>query len=236
MENLFLKYMNERSGKPTDIGELGQNTPRVGPVITISRERGCFAASLAKTLSDTLTRKNAQAGKDIPWRVISKEIIEESAKELKLSPELTQDLTNNNTRGFFENIAYFFSDSYYPSNVKVKNTLARFIINVASEGNVIIIGRAGEAHTKNFEKAFHIKLVAPFDWRVQQISNSSGKSLAEAKKEALDHDRIRKQFRNYFEKDRPDVDYFDAFFNTSTMSEDEIVEMVIIAAETRNLI
>ena len=233
MENLFLKYMNERTGKPLDIAP---DQSRKGPVITISREHGCFASHIAKMLSETLTHKNEQAGKDTVWRVISKEIIEESAKELKLSPELTQNLTEYRTRGFFENIALFFSDSFYPGDVKVRNTIARFIFNVASEGNVIIVGRAAEAHTKNFEKAYHVKLIAPVEWRAQQLSNILGKSLPDAKKEAIDVDKRRKQFRNYFEKNRPDVDYFDSFFNSATMSEEEIVEMIVIAAEIRGFV
>jgi len=231
--NVFLKYMSERDGKPKD---KGQDLDSKGPVITISRDHGCFASHIARNLADTLTRKNAQMGKDQPWRVLSKEIIEESAKELKLSPELTKSLTEYRARGFFENIAFFFSDSFYPSDVKIRNTIARFIFNAATEGNVIIVGRAAEAHTKSFEKAYHIKLVAPLDWRVKQISTARGMSLYEAKKEAIELDKRRQQFRFYFEKKRPDVDYFDAFFNSATMSEDEIVEMIVIAAETRHFI
>lgn len=231
--NLFLKYMKERTGKPKG---SGPELDRKGPVITISREHGCYASHLSRTLAEALTRKNAQMGKEQPWRVLSKEIIEESAKELKLSPELTQNLTEYRGRSFFENIAYFFSDSFYPSDVKIRNTIARFILDAAEEGNVIIVGRAAEAHTKNIKNAYHVKLVAPLDWRVQQISNASGKSASVAKKECIDLDKRRQQFRNYFEKDRPDVDYFDAFFNSATMSEDEIVEMIVIAAETRNFI
>jgi cytidylate kinase len=225
--------MNQSADKPKGTGSSANYK---GPVITISREHGCFANHLARTLAETLTRKNAQMGIDQPWRVLSKEIIEQSAQELKLSPELTKNLTEYRARGFFENIALFFSDSFYPSDAKVRNTIARFIFNAALEGNVIIIGRAAEAHTKNFEKAYHVKLVAPLDWRVQQIANSTGMSMSEARKEAVELDKRRHQFRNYFEKNRPDVNYFDTFYNTSTMTEEEIVEMIVIIAETRHFI
>jgi cytidylate kinase len=233
MDNLFLKYMNERTGKTKD---SGHDFDKKGPVITISREHGCFASKIALMLSETLTQKNVANGKDVPWRFISKEIIEESAKELKLSPELTEDLTEYRTRGFFENIALFFSDSFYPGDVKIRNTIARFIYNAATEGNVIIIGRAAEAHTKNFDKSFHVKLVAPLEWRAKHLSDTMGMSVSEAKKDAMEIDKRRKQFRNYFEKNRPDVDYYDAFFNSSTMTDEEIVEMIVIAAETRGFI
>ena len=102
-KNLFLKYMSERDAKPKG---KEPTLLKKGPVITISREHGCFASQISRSLAETLTRKNAQSGRERPWRVLSKEIIEESAKELKLSPELTQNLTEYRTRGFFENIAY----------------------------------------------------------------------------------------------------------------------------------
>jgi cytidylate kinase len=233
MENLFLKYMKERTGKKKN---SGANFDELGPVISISREFGCPAARIANKLSIALTQKNISQHKNLPWRWISKEIIEESAKELNLSTDLTQDLSDYRTRGFFENVALFFSDEFYPSDVKIKNTIARFIYNAGSEGNVIIVGRAAESITKNFEKSFHIKLQAPIEWRAKQISSEKGISLSDARKEAFEMDKRRNQFRRYFEKERPDIDFFDVFFNCATMTDEEIIEMVIILAESKGFV
>jgi len=225
--------MKERTGKKKS---SGPNFDVPGPVITISREFGCPAARIANKLSMALTQKNLAEEKKVSWRWISKEIIEESAKELNLSADLTQDLSDYKTRGFFENVALFFSDEFYPSDVKIKNTIARFIYNAGAEGNVIIVGRAAESITKNFEKSFHIKLQAPIEWRARQISKEKGISPAEARKEAFEMDKRRNQFRRYFEKERPDIDFFDVFFNCATMSDEEIIEMVIILAESRGFV
>jgi cytidylate kinase len=233
MDNLFLKYMRERTGKRKS---SGPNFFAPGPVITISRDYGCHGRRIARLLSETLSERNKRLGRETEWKWISKEIIEESARELKLSPTLIQDLSDYRSRGFFENLALFFSDEYYPGDVKIKNTIARFIYNAASEGNVVIVGRAGESITKNFEKSFHIKLQAPLDWRARQVANTFGMTISEAKKEAIEMDKRRMLFRNYFEKDRPDIEFFDAFFNCSTMTDEEIIEMIIIIAETRGFV
>jgi cytidylate kinase len=225
--------MKERTGKKKS---SGPNFDVLGPVISISREFGCPAARIANKLSIALTQKNMAQDKNLPWRWISKEIIEESAKELNLSADLTQDLSDYRTRGFFENVALFFSDEFYPSDVKIKNTIARFIYNAGSEGNVIIVGRAAESITKNFEKSFHIKLQAPIEWRAKQISKEKGISPSDARKEAFEMDKRRNQFRRYFEKERPDIDFFDVFFNCATMSDEEIIEMVIILAESKGFV
>lgn len=233
MDNLFLKYMRERTGKRKS---SGPDFYAPGPVITISRDYGCPGRRIARLLSETLTEKNARLGGNIEWKWISKEIIEESARELKLSPTLIQDLSDYRTRGFFENLALFFSDEFYPGDVKIKNTIAKFIYNAASEGNVVIVGRAGESITKNFEKSLHIKLQAPLEWRAKQVADSYGMSIIDAKKEVIDMDKRRTQFRNYFEKDLPDIEFFDIFFNVATMTDEEIIEMIIIIAETRGFV
>jgi cytidylate kinase len=233
MDNLFLKYMRERTGKRKS---SGPDFYAPGPVITISRDYGCPGRRIARLLSETLTEKNARLGGNSEWKWISKEIIEESARELKLSPTLIQELSDYRTRGFFENLALFFSDEFYPGDVKIKNTIAKFIYNAASEGNVVIVGRAGESITKNFEKSLHIKLQAPLDWRAKQVADSYGMSLVDARKEVLEMDKRRSQFRNYFEKDLPDIEFFDIFFNVGTMTDEEIIEMIIIVAETRGFV
>ena len=49
-------------------------------------------------------------------------------------------------------------------------------------------------------------------------------------------DKKRQQFRRYFENERPDVDFFDMNFNSSTLSDEEIIEMILVVAETRGFI
>jgi len=135
MDNLFFKYMKERTGK-----RKGQKVPQasLGPVITISREYGCPARKIATKLADTLTEKNRKAGISKEWRVVSKEIIEESAKELEMSPKLVHDLSDHKHNSFFENLALFFSDNYYPGNTKVKNTIAKFNFAVISKSRRLL--------------------------------------------------------------------------------------------------
>lgn len=233
MENLFLKYMQERSGRKKSPGKSAASP---GPVITISRDYGCPGRRIARKLSETLTEKNLRHGHNKEWRWISKEIIEESARELKLSTPVMKELSEYKQKGFFENLALFFSDDFYPGDAKIKNTIAKFIYSAASQGSVIIVGRAGEAITKNFEKSFHIKLLAPMEWRSEFIANTYGMTIQEAKKEAVEMDRRRRSFRNYFERERDDIDYFDVFYNCATMTDEEIVESVLIVAETRGFV
>ncbi len=55
-----------------------------GPVITISRELGCPAKTLACSLAKKLDQEKTKKSKEQPWRWISKEILDESAKQLNV--------------------------------------------------------------------------------------------------------------------------------------------------------
>jgi len=233
MENLFLKYMREHTGK-----YKGKRSAHVsqGPLITISREYGCSANEIASRLAATLTNKVVKTAISKEWRVVSKEIIENSAKELELSPSIIHDLSHSKQNSFFGNLALFFSDNYYPSNTKVKNTIAKFIYETAVEGNVIIVGRAAEAITKDIKKSFHVRIVAPLDWRAQAISKKWGLSITEAKKKCIEEDKKRLQFRSFFEGDKPDVEFFNVSFNMREMTVEEIVELLVIVAEIRGFV
>jgi len=179
MENLFLKYMSDKSDfiKSHD-DSLFYNKP----IITISREYGCPGEQIAQSLGDTLTKKNHINGGEIDWKWLSKEIIEDAAHKLKLTPSLTRELSKQKERGFFENIALFFSDEYYPREGKIQNTIASFIHTTASEGHVVILGRASEIITHNFINSLHIKLYAPLSHRAEITSINEGVSISTARK------------------------------------------------------
>lgn len=233
MENLFLKYMRERAGKQfsTDASKGSYK-----PVITISREYGCPGVRIAERLSDILTAKNMRTGFNQEWKWISKEIIDEAAHKLKITPSLIEDLSDKKERSFFENIALFFSDEFYPIDVKVRNTIANFIHSAATEGNVVIVGRAAEVITHNFERSFHISLFAPIEWRAEMVSISENVTISAARKLCIENDQRRENYRKFFRGDEESRNFFDVIFNCKDMSDDEILEMIMIVAETRGFV
>jgi cytidylate kinase len=233
MENLFLKYMRERAGKPFGI-DTTQGSHK--PVITISREYGCPGVRIAERLAEILTAKNQSIGFNQEWKWISKEIIEEAAHKLKITPSLIEDLSDKKERSFFENIALFFSDEFYPIDVKVRNTIANFIHSAATEGYVVIVGRAAEIITHNFKRSCHISLYAPIEWRAEVVSISEDVPISVARKLCLENDQRRENYRKFFRGDEESRNFFDVIFNCKEMSDDEILEMIMIVAETRGFV
>ncbi len=233
MENLFLKYMQERSGQRKG---PEKRKSLAGPVITISREYGCHGRLIASLLAEKLSRKEQRIGLDRTWRMISKEILDRSAHELKLTPEMAKSISDYKQKSFFENLALFFSQEYYPSDVKINNTIAKFIHDEAEQGCVVIVGRAAEAITKDIKKSFHVKMQAPLEWRAEVISKEENLNMSDARKKCIEQDKRRAKFRDYFERGRPDIDFFDMCINTKSMNDEEIVDLLVSVAESRGFL
>lgn len=228
--------MKERANNTQQNPDKKNTTTFHEPVITISREFGCPGESIAKRLTNILTKKNEINGGHDHWKWISKEIIEESAKKLKLTPTLIDELSGKKGRGFFENLALFFSDKFYPSDGKVQNTIAGFIHDSAVQGHVVILGRASEIITHNFSNSLHIRLFAPLDFRSETISIENGISISTAKKMCVENDLRRESFRKFFRGDKEEMGFYDIIINTKEVTEDEIVEMILIIAEARGFV
>ena len=231
MENLFIKYMSERNSNA--------NVPKedyLGPVITISRQYGCPGDRICEKLSQTLSVTFKENEQPKEWKWISKEILEESAKELKLTPSLVNDLLEYKSHGFMDHLTLFFSTGFYPSDTKVMSTIAKVIHSAASHGHVVILGRAGEAITQNIHRSLHFKLEAPLDWRAEQVAKKKGITQFAAKELCVNEDKLRLQFRDYFENGKSDIDFFDAMFNTKTMSDEEIVSLIVKLAKSKHLV
>lgn len=218
-----------------DSAELIRHTP--GPAITISRQYGCHGTAIGQKLVAAINHKREVMRKHgEQWKFISKEILERAAQELNMTPEMLSDISFAQRNDMFSNMTSLFSNSFYASNTKIKNTIARFIYTFAASGNVVIIGRAAEAITKDIKRSIHVKLVAPFETRAAWVRDEENLPLEMARKKCAEEDEKRAMFRRYFESDRDDLEYFDATINMSKMTDDEAVEMIMILAEARGFI
>ena len=233
MDNLFIKYMSERTNKPV---KSDGNVENPGPVITISRPYGCSGERIASKVAHALSEITRTQADSIEWRLISKEILETSAKELKLAPNLVDEMKEYRLKGVMDHLTLFFSTDFYPSDSKVMTTVAKVIHAAASQGHVVILGRAAEAITHGMKKALHIKLQAPIEWRAEQVSTSKNISITQAKEECIEEDKHRNQFRDYFVGSKTDVDFFDASFNMKTLSDDEIVNAIVQLAKSKKIV
>ena len=230
MTNILIKYLEERYKSAK--GQI--YNAEYGPVITISRDFGCAANLIANDLAEQLTKRDVQSTE--PWKVISKEILDQSAKELGIDPDKIEYIFKFEKRSAIDEVIEAFSSKYYKSERKIRKTISEVIHTFGERGRVIIVGRAWSTILRDIPNSLHVRIIAPLDYRVEGVSKRHQISLKAARKLTLDMDKKRAILRNDFAgKKINDVDY-DLVLNSKTLSLEQMVAIIEKAAEIRKLI
>ena len=229
MKNYLVDYLNNRMAE-----EEKEKAPFVkspGPVITISRQVGCGGLHISHQLAAEMN-KSVVCKK---WQVISKEVLSESAEELKVAPEKVERLLKFNEHFTFDEILSAFTDKYYKSNRVILKTVREVIRNFAVDGCCIILGRAGHIISADIKNALHIRLIAPVEWRVKRISASKGMSEADALLYIKGTDLERENLHKYFLKDKNVAETYDVVIDVSQFSADKVARLIAHAFECKGI-
>lgn len=231
MANVLLKYLEDRYQHKIPEKE---NKKEMGPVITISRYFGCPANLCANDLADLLTEM--EGAHDDPWKVINKEILDQAAKELGLTPEKIEYIFKFEKRSAVDEILEALSSKYYKSERKIKNTIREVIRSIGESGRVIIVGRGGVAILKDIPNSLHVKLFASMKYRVDGIAKRHKISHTEARKLADEMDKKRSQLREEFAGRKMELVDYDLIFNCEKFKSEEIVKLIAKSAELKGLV
>jgi len=230
MDNTLMVYLNKR---------LHQNDPKYmehssqpGPVICISREVGCGGVNIAKLLANELD-KHCICKK---WKVLSKEILEESARGLNMDPNKLRNYLNEGDRGIFDDVLSAFSEKRYKSDRKISKTLVDLVLSFANDGYCIIVGRAGHIIAKDIEKSLLVKLTAPLDWRIKQIMERNNLNLREAVEFIEKTEKERENFRKHIAGNRPNAEEFDLTINLSRMKIADVISLICFASHAKGML
>ncbi len=232
MNNLFLNYMADRLVHLQTQDNQVNSEP--GPVITISRETGCSAREVSKLLYERIVTEFYQGNSDsCPWKLINKEILQEAAsKLLGLSPSELAYVFREVDKGTVSEVLEALSTKYYHSDRKKKKIIINVIKNMAESGNVIFLGRGSVAVTRKMKNSFHIKLMAPLEWRIEEVMTRFNYTKEKAISFIDESDKQRVKLIECF-GGNSSYSLFDATYNTSTLTHDEIVDQVMNLAKHR---
>lgn len=229
MSNLLLSYLSKRMTET----EVVQKSvmPVAGPVITFSREVGCNGVKLANLIVARLNAKHP----DSNWKVISKEVFHESARELKMDPEQVRKSMQQSEKFTFEEMIKAFYDKHYKSELTIGKTMKRVILQIATDGHCIIVGRAGHIIANNIKNALHIRLIAPLDYRINTIMHNNHLTREEAIHFINRVEKERFAFRKAILKQNPATEIFDITLNRAAFSDEEIIDLIECAGTKKNL-
>jgi cytidylate kinase len=228
MENLFLHYMHERVRR-----EEEQSVQESGPVITISREYGCYGNEIGQLLTETINKEREEIEE---WVFVSHQVLHDASEALEAKPNEISHIFGAKEKSVFGDLVSLFSKDKYLSDIQIKRTIAQIVRSYSEQGNAVIVGRAGCVIAKHIKRSVHIKLMAPFSWRVNAIKNRFNLSISEATEMVKETDKRREAFMEFFRGNKPDSEHFDLILNRASIPSEDIVSHIIALAKERGVL
>jgi cytidylate kinase len=229
MGNSLLVYLNKRINEDNS---SKKNISNAGPVITISREVGCNGLKLARLIAVRLNQQKLTSD----WRVLSKEVFYESAKELNMDPEKVRKTFKQSDKYTFEEIIKAFNDKNYKSERKIVKTVCDVVLSFAIDGFCIIVGRAGHIIARNIKNSLHIRLIAPLDYRINNIMENNKLNREDAIQFIHKIEKERQAFRDAMNIDNKQEILFDITVNRAMFSDEEIVDIIEYAVNKKKIL
>lgn len=220
----LLSYFDQRFEKKV------KRKTGAGPFITISRQTGCNGTGIAMDIVKALKHE----GKS--WKFINKEVLEESATKLKIDPSKVRYVFETKKKSHVDDVLSALSSRYYKSDKVVRKTITEVLQHYAEKGDVILVGRAGIATTRDISNGFHIRFTAPYEWRLKNLKKRKAFENMDVAAFIKEHDlKKRKLIEDFCGKKISDI-HFDLTFNCETFTRQQIIKMIIDTMKMKKMI
>lgn len=195
-----------------------------GPVITISRQTGCDARMVAANLVDDLNKKSGYTN----WKWVDKDIIYAIAKELNTDSNRVENFYNGMELSNLSEMIMAFSGGFV-SDLRVKKAIRDVVLSICKEGHVVIVGRGAVSIAREIRSALHIRLMAPFYWRVENVMKKKNINIETAEEYVVDTDEKRfNLITTFLDKKSINIDYlFDATINRESFSAIQTSDLIL---------
>ena len=190
------------------------------PFLTISRQYGCGGFALALQVQTLLS---AQGGPE--WMVYSKEIIQQLAREMESSSAVVQRERRRGSEPLVDLIRCL-SPVKTPSSYEIRYRTAMLIRELAAEGDTIIVGLGGAAATREMKNGLAVRLEAPAEWRVRQVSLRQGLDEERAQERLETVEQEREYLHQLYARWFPREPAFHLTFDASVIPLEDIAQSV----------
>jgi cytidylate kinase len=230
---VFAESERGPGSESTERGELprhgfqGNRAPPPAPsgvpasiTVAVSREAG----SRGNTIG-------SRAGLRLGWPVYNQELLQHVAHE-----GARQNLTDNISdaaRNWIEVRLHRVLEESNLSQCPAMIELARLILALAAQGDVVLIGR-GAGFILPAESTLHVRITAPVADRVAYISQWLRLTREQAAEQVRVRDQRRADFLNsHFRRQPSDVHQYDLVLNSSLLGEDLCADLIVRAARAK---
>lgn len=197
------------------IEKWGKKTHSPLPVLTISSEPGSGGRIIAQGLAKLLKID-----------LFDRDIVKEIAESASISGAVIETMEKERFSGVQDFIASLVNDRYLWPGVYLDH-LMKVVAAIASHGNAVIVGR-GANYLIPLEERVSIRVIAPFETRVNNVAKTYGVTRNEAKRRVIHRENRRTAFiRQSFNADVAKPDNYDLVINTGRGDIDAAIGAVV---------
>lgn len=212
-------------------------------IITVSRQDGSYGDLIAHSAAAVLG-----------LAVVDRDIIRQAALKAGISRELLQRLMYVGQRKVADDFIHGLSSGtpgaattaaanpllgvFSPpvssdiiSLDEAAKAVGLIIREIASRGDVLILGQGGQALLQGQPESTHVLIVAPFEDRVARIAHEKGQAPGAARRQLRGRDESRRDYLARFHNIRwLDPLVYDLVINTARMPAGDAVSLIVQAA------
>jgi cytidylate kinase len=179
-------------------------------VITVSREYGAGGGEVARRLAETLG-----------WELLDRELLHQAALVEHL-PDADLERLDEKGVGMADRFRLHPPHQHYIHGLKEAARQA------AARGNTVLVGRGTRQLLGDVPNAFHLRLVAPREWRARRMAQREGWPLEQALARCTEVDRTRARFARYFFGDAAvQPAQYDLVVNAGRVGLDDVAACVV---------
>jgi cytidylate kinase len=199
----------------------------VQPFITLSREPGAGAWTLAQHLAEALDAP--ATAPEQRWTCWDRELMEKVAADQHIHGPLIESLEESShswLTGFFGSLS-LKDEVACADEAWLYAKVAGTIRALAQAGRTIIVGAGGVFITRRMPGGIHVRLVAPLDQRIEQLARHQGISMEQSADRIRQYEKNRSTFfRRYWPHEQLNPELFTLTLNTASIAGPTMVEMI----------
>lgn len=182
--------------------------------ITVSRKLGSLGNQIAQAVAETLS-----------YRIVSRKVINRAACHSRAPEAALADI---------DDLGFFGLRPSYRARKAYRQAVELVLREFASEGKVIIVGRAGQIVLRDQPEILHVRVIAPVNLRITRIAAAQSISTAAAKAQIEQSDRARHSYlRRTYHVDWEDPELYDLTINTEHLNAVTASAIIIHALSQR---
>jgi len=191
------------------------------PIVTISRQSGSRGSYFASRLAQKLE-----------YQRIHREIIDSICASSGYRKRII-DALDEKYQSKLDTLVESLITGQSVDHGDFSRHLYQVVLSMSQLGGIVLVGRGGAA-ILGPKKGFHIRVVAPYYKRIENLIAYKNISESEAVDYIAESDSQRSEYiRKLFDEDIDDPCRYDMVINTSYLDVEELVGCTIVAIDTK---